>query len=177
MSVFIVYIPEDESLAEWLAASLKEQKFHILPLSPIEIDSATIAAMKRAKANIFLWTPESSQDDDMIQAARNAEMYGKYVPVNVDVTPDSKAPYTKFNSNIPGLSERLRGLGVGPSHVPPWEAFIVYAVLLAVFVLFYAYLNGGPRREALPPCDAQQTTPLSDPETPTNVRPCPTTRY
>ncbi|HEY7647067.1 MAG TPA: hypothetical protein VH858_18640 [Hyphomicrobiales bacterium] len=177
MSVYIAYILKDKHLAEDLAASLRAQKFDVQRLRPVDLAGATTAAMRRAKANVFLWTPNSSGNAKLLEAAKVAELYGNYVPAYADIA--SGGPhYTKFTSNINQLYERVRGLGAGPGHVPPWEAFIVYAVLIAAFVLLYAYLNSGNRPEAIAACDDRQmTTPLSDPETPINVRPCPMTRY
>jgi hypothetical protein len=178
MTVYIAYIPQDERLAEGLAASLRAQKFDVQRLRPVDLAGATTAAMRRAKANVFLWTPNSSRDAELVEAAKVAEFYGNYVPAYADIAPGGGPNYAKFTSNINQLYERVRGLGAGPGHVPPWEAFIVYAVLIAAFVLFYAYLNGGNRPEDIAACDDRQmTTPLSDPETPINVRPCPMTRY
>src|SRR5262245_50019863 len=137
MSVFIAYTATDESLARELADGLKDQRIEVLPLAPIEISAPILAAMHRAKANLFLWTPDAAKDKTMIEAAKNAEVHGKYVPFHLDVAMTEAPPFAKFdinaNSNIHTLYERLRGFGAGPSHVPPWEAFIVYAVLLAVF--------------------------------------------
>jgi hypothetical protein len=178
MSVYIAYIPRDQLLAQSLADSLRSQKFEVQRLAPIELGGTTTAAMERAKANVFLWTPDAAKDLDMIEAARQAEIFGKYVPAYVDISPGSGPNYAKFTSNMNQIYERIKGLGAGPGHVPPWEAFIVYAVLIAALVLFFAYLNGGARPRPVAACDQTQiTTPLSDPETPTNVRPCPMTPY
>lgn len=102
--------------------------------------------MQDAKAIIILWTPQSVQSHEMLQAAQYAAEHGKLVAVRIGVMAGANPFITLQDypySDLDRIAARLRQLGACQGQTRPdgWNPFVVLGILIGIFLLFFSYLS------------------------------------
>ncbi|WP_088343173.1 MULTISPECIES: toll/interleukin-1 receptor domain-containing protein [Rhodomicrobium] len=146
MPIHIAYVAADHEAAVDLADRLKRLDYDVAPRTHIPFPIPDDAAISKASAFIFIWSPASVNDGDMKHLIGLAAVQAKQVSVRLRATDRSKIPAAAgtniiLHEDTDAIDAALQVLGVTkitpPVPTPQWDPILVFSGLIAALgVLF-----------------------------------------